>query len=229
MLTPDLWYTYWTQRYTYDDRVDWIEYQKNESEALHYAVQEGITLVPITRDLLAINPDLVGMLASWRHEAKDAYPADPATVNAETYTKWLDISYFPYPRIIYLIYPEGQLLAGHPIGHMGFRLDRESWPRCELDGILRGWPDGKGSMSRTYAMLSRMVRPSSWVVHPKPANTVAQAWYSKLGFEFVPGKWSHLYPNSCYEMEARLEKDEPIQGSGTAVWNALYAAVTGEG
>ena len=71
-------------------------------------------------------------------------------------------------------------------------------------------PDGKGGMSRTYAMLSRMVRPSSWVVHPKPANTVAQAWYSKLGFEFVPGKWSHLYPHSVSYTHLTLPTHYPV-------------------
>jgi hypothetical protein len=212
MMTPELWHTYWQERQDYDNRCDWIEWQKLDAPALHYAVQEpgGITLVPITANLLAINPTLIAMLAQWRHEAREAYPADPKDVNAETYAKWLDMHYYPYPRIIYLIYPPDELFRSHPIGHMGFRLDRETWPRCELDGILRGWPDGRGCMSQAFDMLTRMVQPGSWVVHPKPANTVAQAWYSKLGFEFIEGKRSHLYPNTCFEME-RFNPAYPVE------------------
>jgi len=199
----------WREHYLYDNPHLVIRHMKQRGMMEHAINCGDLLLAPIGLCGEATKYWLeycAVMMANWRHENRAAYPADPENVTTHSMLLWLDLWYLPLPRLLWMIYPAGNLSV--PIGHMGFRLDRETPPVCELDGIL-GNPEkhGTGLMSSAFRHITDLVQPSAWVVFPKPDNEAAKRFYSRLGFVPDTEGWNR-YEGVCERWVWHRAKEE---------------------
>ncbi len=200
MLTKEQWRKQWQRQL----EMQWQWATPGETDRYRVAAMRhgdmaidcgDLWLQPLSERAVLLRPHMLTDLAWWRREAKAAYPGDPEWVDWHSYGSWLDVQYFPEPRLLWLIYPAGNWEM--PVGHLGFRLGREPAPGCELDGVLAN-PSykGKGYMWRAFRHIDDLVRPDWWVVFPVIGNEAAMATYTRWGFRPDPDA-HNIYAGRC--------------------------------